>query len=291
MSTKILVLGSRGMLGHMVLRVLSEENSLKVDGTHRADSRDRFYFDAGFGMDALLSICRTGGKYDYLVNCIGLTKDRIEERNSQSVVQSIRINALFPHDLADLAERQGSRVIQISTDGVFSGKAEAYDEDAPHDCSDVYGKTKSLGEIINSNVLNIRCSIIGPSPFQHRGLLEWFLSQPEGSLIPGYTNQFWGGVSTVQFAELCKAITKQSCFDALRRESPVFHFTPNIPISKYELLNLFKSAFRRNVSIIPREAEGGVVHRVLVSKYLSLRDLCGYDLPMESAIKELTKFV
>jgi dTDP-4-dehydrorhamnose reductase len=291
MSTKILVLGSRGMLGHMVFNVLSTEQSFEVKGTNRVDSRHPFYLDVDVGFGRLAMICKATGGYDYFINCVGITRDRIDENDSASVVRSVQINSIFPHKLAEFARNESTRVLHISTDAVFSGSAEGYYEDALHDCIDVYGKTKSLGEVISDNFLNIRCSIIGPSPFARRGLLEWFLSQPEGSVVSGYTSQIWNGVSTLQFANLCREIISQDCFDELRTESHVFHFVPNQPISKYDLLNLFKSVFQRRISILPAESESEVVKRILMTRYNSLKELVGYDLSMQNVVEELSEFV
>jgi len=173
---------------------------------------------------------------------------------------------------------------------VFSGRAEFYDEDAPCDCFDVYGKTKSLGEVVDSNVLNIRCSIIGPSPYERGGLFEWFQSQPEDSVISGYTNHVWNGITTFQFAKLCQRIIEGNQFDCLRKESAIFHFVPNQQVSKYELLNILKSALNKKITINPAEHIKGAVKRVLVSKYSGLKRLYGHDIPMEKAIRQLIEF-
>lgn len=291
MKTKILVLGSTGMLGHMVLKVLSKEETFEVMGTHLNNRDDPFYFDAESGLEKLDLICEKKGGYDYFINCIGITKDRIDEKSSESIPNAIRINSIFPHQLAEFAKRKDVQVIHISTDGVFSGAAECYDEDAPHDCTDVYGKTKSLGEVRSGNFLNIRCSIIGPSPFEKRGLFEWFYSQPEGSEVPGYINHLWNGVSTFQFAELCQKVIKDNQFNRLRDESWIFHFVPNQPVSKYELLNILKSTLSKNITINPIEHRDGRVKRVLVSKYKGLKELHENNIPMEKAIKQLVEYV
>lgn len=288
---KILVLGSTGMLGHMVFNVLSGETTFNVVGTHHKDVSDFLYFDAESGFNKLEEICKKYNQFDYLINCIGFTNNNINEELSKSVLRAIRINSLFPHILAEFASNTGARIIHISTDGVFSGTAEYYYEDDPHDCTDVYGKTKSLGEVVSNNFLNIRCSIMGPSPFAKNGLYEWFQSRPDGETISGYTNHIWNGVSTAQFAELCLKIIKNNCFYDLREESHVFHFAPNKEISKYELLKLFKTIFKKDISIIPVEHGNGPVKRILKSKYSKLAKLYYEDgVPMDKVVQELSQF-
>jgi len=289
MKTKILVLGSTGMLGHMVVKVFSKEKTFEVKGTHLNNRRDPWYFNVEAGLKNLISICKKNKGFDYLINCIGVVNDKINENDSESILRAIRINSIFPHQLAEFAEKQKIRVIHISTDGVFSGEAKNCNEDTPHDCPDIYGKTKSSGEVLNNeNFLNIRCSILGPSPFEKGGLFEWFRSRPEGSTIYGYTNYLWNGVTTLQFAQLCRKIIKKNYFDSIVKESPVHHFCPNKPISKFQLLKLLKSLHRKRIKILPKKNKTAV-KRILTTKYKSLKDIFGNNKSIETAVKDLFK--
>jgi dTDP-4-dehydrorhamnose reductase len=57
------------------------------------------------------------------------------------------VNALGPQNLANAASKAGARLVQISTDYVFSGDASSpWSEKAPHNPQSVYGSTKSEGE-------------------------------------------------------------------------------------------------------------------------------------------------
>lgn len=286
---RVLVFGSTGMLGHMVLRVLSRVESVLVDGTYRSSPSGVFYFDAEAGVRGLRRIVEYRGGYDYFINCIGIVKAHIDEQDSDSVRRAIVINGLFPHELAAFASEIGTRVIHVSTDGVFSGASEEpYLEDAPHDCLDVYGKTKSLGEVRTVGFLSIRCSIIGPDPLEKKGLLEWFLAQPPGQELVGYTDHLWNGITTLQFAELCKRLIVQDCSTEIWAESPVHHFCPNRALSKYELLRLFGEVFGRRVVVSPGPAPGGPLRHLLVSRYRGLREMFGAELEMADALRALT---
>ena len=288
MTLKVLVLGRTGMLGHMVFNVLSGDAALVVNGTHIADESDLFYFNVEMGLEKLEHICLVSGEYDYIINCIGLTADKIKPTVSTSLVRVINLNSLFPHQLAEFALKKKIRVIHMSTDGVFSHAAGCCREDAPHDCTDTYGKTKSLGEVLTgANVLNIRCSIVGPSPFEKGGLFESFRSQPEGAEVRGYTNHRWNGVTTLQFAQLCHWLIKESEFDNVIRESCVHHFCPNREVTKYELLTAFNQAMGERRKIVPYEHEEYPLNRVLATKYKSLQKSSGHTRDMQSVVKEL----
>jgi len=284
----VLVLGGTGMLGHMIVRILSQAKLISVKFTNPRQIVSPFYFNVEDGPDRLQHILEPQGSFDYIINCVGILKSQIDERDSASVHRAILVNALFPHELAAVAAKHGSRVIHISTDGVFSGNSgEPYLEDAPHDCTDIYGKTKSLGEVHSPLVLNIRCSIVGPDPIGKKGLLEWFLAQPDGKELVGYTDHLWNGVTTLQFAKLCRRIIIQDCFAEIWNESPVHHFCPNRPVSKYELLEIFKSVFGKRVTVTPSQSTGSPVRRILATRYHCLKDLLGYDMSMERTVREL----
>src|SRR5207244_6584362 len=110
------------------------------------------------------------------------------------VRRAVAVNSLFPYALSDVAEAAGARVLQIATDCVFSGREGSYREDSPHDPLDVYGKTKSLGEVQAPHFLNLRCSIVGPEIRGFRSLLCWFLAQPRNARLRGFVNHWWNGV-------------------------------------------------------------------------------------------------
>ncbi len=262
------------MLGHMVLQWLSRNHDFVVSGTQAENPKAPDYFNAqtsAFNFDA----------YDYIINCIGILAPI---KNTPFASQ---VNALFPHILARAAR---GRIIHMSTDGVFRGAKDSYTEDDPQDCIDVYGETKSLGEVESSRVINIRTSIIGPSPFRKLGLLEWFLAQPDGATISGYTNHIGHGVTTSQFAQLCSKIYEQDVFEALRSESSVFHFAPNTPCTKYELLCMLQEIFKKDIMIHPVPDPRGSVTRVLHSNYAGLKKIFPHGIPMNQALRELIRY-
>lgn len=288
---RVLVLGATGMLGHMVRRVLAALSSIGVEGTHVCEERDPFYFDVMSGLGKLEVICDRASRYDYFINCIGILPAGLSGNDPDAVRKAIKINSLFPHALSALARARGTRVIHISTDGVFSGQAEIYDEDARHDCLDFYGITKSLGEVTEDHFLNLRCSIIGPSPFLGEGLMEWFLRQPDHSTVPGYTNHIWHGISTYQFANLCLKIIRDDHFEELRRESAVFHFAPNEPIAKYKLLCLFQSIYEKKVNVQPVASDDKIYRRILRTRFRGLQQIYPYDISAADMVSELAAYM
>ena len=194
---------------------------------------------------------------------------------------------MFPHELIKLGNELGIRIIHISTDGVFSKSAGLCLEDSLQACEDIYGKTKSIGEGISQQLLNIRCSIIGPSPFKRNGLIEWFLKLPKGAEINGYTDHVWNGATTLQLANLCYFIITKDYFNLIRNEAPVHHFCPNHQISKFELLQLFITQLRPDIRVMPVNSPDGPLSRVLETRYLQIKKLFGNNEQVCVALKVL----
>jgi dTDP-4-dehydrorhamnose reductase len=277
--TKVLVLGAHGMLGSMVARVLAEQPGVEVTTTARGDgaldtSRHRHFDATADPLGPLLD----SEPYEWIVNAIGVIKPRIDESVPASVENAIMVNSVFPARLAAESDARGQRVVQIATDCVFSGTQGAYDESAPHDPVDVYGKTKSLGETPAGNVTHLRCSIIGPelsSP--PSSLLGWILSAPRGGELSGYTDHFWNGVTTLQFARLCAAIVGGATVPRVQ------HVVPGDSVSKADLLQIVLSSFHRDdVRVRPGPGPSSV-DRTLSTQHSdsnqSLWMAAGYDRP------------
>lgn len=282
---QLMVLGATGMLGSMVHGYLAANPALRVVGTARRQTPDRVLFDVRDGIDSL-----SLDGVDFVINCIGVTKPYCHDDDMAEVANAIAINAAFPHALAARCEERGVRVIQIATDCVYSGREGAYTEESPHDPLDVYGKTKSLGEVRRPHFLNIRSSIIGPERGRRDFLMEWFLGHEEGATVNGFSHHRWNGVTTLQFAQLCERIVRDDLFDRLAGESCVHHFVPNAVVTKYELLKILNDVFERGVEV--REVSGGgtIVDRTLGTTRSVLPSLFP-TRTMDSAILDLERYM
>jgi dTDP-4-dehydrorhamnose reductase len=187
------------------------------------------------------------GPGDYVINCIGLIKHRMDDSNAADRLEAVKVNSAFPYELAALAERQGFRVIQIATDCVYAGTSGRYTEDSPHDPLDVYGKTKSLGEVPSPVFLNVRCSIIGREVSGATSLVEWLLSQPQNGEIRGFLDHEWNGVTTDTFADLAIGLVTSKS-----ELSGTHHFVPSSSMNKSDLSSLILSVFGRgDVTVVP----------------------------------------
>lgn len=231
---KVLVLGSTGMLGHVLYNYLDSYSKyilFNVSFRKKLNSKTRIIDVTNFDnlKEYILEI-----KPDFIVNCIGV----LINGSKQNIKNAIYLNAYLPHLLNQLSNSMNSKLIHISTDCVFSGKTGVYDEYSIKDAIDEYGKTKSLGEFDSEPGLCIRTSIIGPEIKQNgEGLLHW-LFQQKGKVF-GYTNVYWSGVTTL---ELSKAIK----FSIENNVDGLWNLTNCEPISKYDLLYKIIKIFSLN---------------------------------------------
>jgi dTDP-4-dehydrorhamnose reductase len=82
--------------------------------------------------------------HDLVVNCAAWTAvDDAEDHEAEA----LETNGVVPDILARAVAEAGGRLVQISTDYVFDGRATSpYAEDAPTDPRSAYGRTKAAGE-------------------------------------------------------------------------------------------------------------------------------------------------
>ena len=277
----ILVLGVTGMLGNAVFKYLKSIRAFDVFGTVRnkeigtlINVNDLLLFDAySKNKNQIIELLKKF-KFDYIINCIGIINKYCLQNNLDNLRNVVLINAVFPHELSNITANilPNCRIIQIATDCVFSGKAGHYDENAPHDADDIYGITKSLGEVNSGNFLNIRCSIIGNELHSHVNLLDWFLSQKTDSILKGFINHKWNGVTTLQFARLCETIIGNNDYEYLRSKNNVVHFTPNETVSKYQLLCIFQEVYNTHYLIEKVEATKSI-DRTLKSIFIDYSEV------------------
>ncbi len=249
---KILVLGASGMLGNAMFRVLSEKSDWQVYGAIRSENSKKFFpvnlakhllsgVDVEQHDSLLQAFIRT--RPDVVINCVGLIKQLAD---ADDPLQAIPINALLPHRLARLCELSNARLVHMSTDCVFSGEKGKYSETDPSDATDLYGKSKFLGEVGYSHTVTLRTSIIGHELQSAHGLVDWFLSQQDK--CKGYRRAIFSGLPTVELARLIRDVVIP------RPELSGLYHVAAQPISKYDLLRLVADSYEKPIEITPDDA-------------------------------------
>lgn len=236
---KFLVLGCNGMAGHTISLYLKEQGH-KVFGFDRSTSR---YIESVAGDARNTEFVKklvTDGKYDSVINCIGILNQFAEQNKSLASF----LNSFFPHFLADITSGTDTQIIHMSTDCVFSGKRGEYTENDLRDGETFYDRSKALGELEDEKNITLRNSIVGPDINPNGiGLMNWFMQQ-KGEIY-GYTKAMWTGQTTLQLAKTMEQAAKEKAHG-------LYNTVPNHSISKYNLCGLFNHYLKNDaIKIIP----------------------------------------
>ena len=216
MKYNVLILGHRGMLGHMVHKYLSTKDNCKLVTTDlRWPTKDFKNFITGFWYD---------NAGDYIINCIGAIH---QNKNKFEVNTDLPI--WLDKDIDYNLNR--CRVIHPGTDtsegdyGISKYKSEKY--------------------ILERGCIThiIKTSIIGPEISSKNSLLEWFLNKELE--VFGYSESYWNGITTLQWAKICYDIICNK-YDINKTMTAAMTEC----ISKYELLSIMKEVFNKNIDIL-----------------------------------------
>ncbi|MCD5401117.1 SDR family oxidoreductase [candidate division NPL-UPA2 bacterium] len=248
--TKVLVLGGTGMIGHVIFSQLALNPTLDVYTTVRKfDGLSRWFSEdlickmrGGVDADNFDTVIRALASIqpDVVINCIGLIK---QLPLASDPLSSITINSQLPHRISLVCRSAGARMIHISTDCVFDGEKGHYVEDDPSNATDLYGRSKFLGEVSYPHCVTLRTSTIGHELKGKLGLVEWFLAQKDK--INGFTNAIYSGLPTVELARVINDFVLPN-----PELSGLYHVAAE-PISKYDLLKLIATRYAKKITIEP----------------------------------------
>ncbi len=250
---KILILASTGLLGNTITKYFFNNTKFQTYGTLRDSSNIKF-FDKKYKQNFLiikniLNYSETENKLknlkpDIIINCFGITNKEIT--NGRQSEDFININSLFPYRLQKICSNIGARLIHFSSDCIYSGNKGSYNEYDNPDPTDIYGRSKLLGELDFDNTLTIRKSVIGHELLSKKGLLEWFLQQE--NYVQGYKNVIFSGITVLELAILIeKYIIPRKNLKGIINIS-------GERISKYELLKIIANVYKKPIKIIPNNS-------------------------------------
>jgi len=235
----VLILGHTGMLGHMVKLYLEQFYTIETL-SHR------------WGTEKFKTAIQESDA-DYLINCIGAIPQR---------TKNFDINWELP---IWLDQNFNGRIIHPGTDCEMD--------------SDDYGVSKAKAALwLMENGLRtkiIKTSIIGYEVNGNASLMEWFLSNEDGSTVNGYADHLWNGSTTYQWAkhagQLIEKWNKHMDLTIIGTEAT----------TKYDMLVSINDIFGRQINV------NSVLTGTTVNKCLELDINYG---TIQNQIKEMKEF-
>lgn len=198
-----------------------------------------FYYDPEKNFNGIQTLIKKTRPH-VVINTIGITKHNKDINNFK---RTIYINSIFPHKLAQIITKKNLKLIHLSTDCVFNGEKGNYSEIDIPDSNDLYGISKSLGEIKYKNCLTIRTSFIGFENKNKNGFLEWILNN-KNKTISGFSKAFYNGLTTLEISKIILKI--------INLKMPIYgliHLSSK-KISKYNLILLIIKKFKLKIKVI-----------------------------------------
>jgi dTDP-4-dehydrorhamnose reductase len=196
-----------------------------------------------------------GGRW-IILNCMGAVPQR-----GKSSHRYFEINTTAVFDVLGVTNDR-VKLIQPSTDCVYSGvSSTGYEVQSFSDASDAYGVSKLLAERIclySPNAAIVRTSIIGiDDRASGNGFLSWILSHAPGATIPGFTNHYWNGVTTLKWCEFVRTLISGSMINGLHS------LRSSSCLTKFHLATEISDVWNLKVDVSPVEA-GYAVNRCIV---------------------------
>ena len=230
---KVLIIGDKGMLGNKLKSKMESYPSISVISTSRNGVKSDYCFNPiKHSLRKLLNYTNP----DIVINCLAILPTK-KPTYLGKLIETFTINSIFPRKITAEANKRGIYIIEILTDGVFSGKEGDYSESSKKDSYSLYGLSKKLGEVFSENKVSIRCSLIGTNSNirENNSIFEWFRNCNSTKNIEGYVNYMWNGVTTEVFASICLGIINSD-----QKIHGTYHLIPKNKVSKFDLLKIFQ---------------------------------------------------
>lgn len=242
MYKKILILGANSLIGNNIFRYLVTKK-LNIYPSVRYPKKKigkikNYYYGNLIKKNKLnlkkINKIISNLEPDLIINCIGITKHKRVNKNYFDLLNFKLIKLLLKFKI---------KIINFSTDCIFSGINGNYKEKSVEFDNNLYAKSKIKVENIKSNFLiNLRTSAFGKERLTKNGLFDWFLGQRR---VFGYKFAYFSGPTCHEIAQIIYnhiIIREQISFGRFN--------IGGRKISKYNLLTLTNDIYKKNKIIL-----------------------------------------
>ncbi len=228
--TTILITGGTGLLG-VTWAMQAQRHSKVIVGLHRR--KVTVPGATGLALDlgdpASIASALRSDAVDLVVHSAALTSVEACE-NDPAAARALNVDAAA--NVAKACAEVGAGLIHISTDHLFDGERDLYDEDDPPQPKNVYGLTKARGEeaVLKAHpaALVARTNFYGWGPPYRASFSDWILTQLERRQSPAlFTDVRYTPILASQLVAACTELHQ-------RGARGIFNVTSDEALSKYD---------------------------------------------------------
>lgn len=242
---KALVVGSTGLLGSRISRVLSDD--YEVTCTHNKNSPLPGFQSFNLDLTNFDEIEKffARNEFDLVINCAGLTSVEACEIRPEAAWQ---LNATLPYHLAVLSKKFDARFIHVSTDHFQSDLNKPRDEKVAVWPINAYGYTKMAGEKFvlqfNESATVLRTNFFGLTINGSHSLLDFLVSKLSN-------NEEIVGFEDVHFSPLSVMTLVSAISEIAKKDLPgLINAAGSETISKFEFARLVADLTNGNQTLV-----------------------------------------
>lgn len=288
--TRILISGASGLLGGNLAHDYAERHEVwGVFHEHSLSMPGVSMIGANLSLKDSAQMVLGKVKPQLVIHCAAATD---VDRCQREPEWANRLNCEMAEHVAGAARRVGARLIHISTDAVFDGRAGGYTERDKAAPINVYGQTKLEGEgrvlAANPGALVVRTNLFGWNVQGGKsGLAGWFLGHlAAGRSCAGFDDVFFSPIHVRHLGEILLELARAEAQDVL-------HVGGATCLTKYEFGRALAREFGFDESLIERASVEGVGLHAPRPKRICLdsdraRALLGHEMPeLDSGLAQL----
>jgi len=242
---KLLITGISGLLGGCIAYVL--RNKYAITGWYNAHGVSIPGVKAlkiDITDEQLLKKAIAEDEPDIILHCASLTNVDYCEKNK---AETKKINVGGTDNIVAACKHKDIKLVYISTDSVYDGKAGNYSESDPVSPCNYYAITKYEAEESvkkHKNHLITRTNIFGWNIQNKQSLAEWILDNlGAGKCINGFKDAVFSSIYTIEFAKIMEQMLE-------RNLAGIFNLGSRTSLSKFEFALLVAEVFNKDKFLV-----------------------------------------
>ncbi len=230
MKKKIFIIGISSNLGFYLSQYLPKNKYVISGSFNKNNNFKKNYFNLSHNASEKNILKVFKNKPDIVIHCAALTNIEHCENNLK---ETLEVNTKFPIKISKICKILGIKFIFISTDQLFGGRKDFYNEKDKAFPKNNYSKSKFIAERsiykFNNKSLILRLSFVGRGMVEKKNLFDFvYKNLKNKKKIYGYDDIFFTPVSFDYFTNILIKFIENNY-------SGRFNIASNKAISKYQL--------------------------------------------------------